>query len=33
MELNLERDIKNKKGFYRYIGQKMQAKESISFGK
>jgi len=23
------RDVKNKKGFYRYVGQKRQAKESI----
>ena len=31
MELNLVTDVKNnKKGFYRYIGQKRQAKESIS---
>ncbi|KFZ66869.1 hypothetical protein N338_11098, partial [Podiceps cristatus] len=30
MELNLARDVKNnKKGFYRYIGQKRQAKESV----
>jgi len=29
MEVNLARDIKNKNGFYRYIGQKRQAKESI----
>lgn len=31
MEFNLARDIKkkNKKGFYRYIGQKRQAKDSI----
>ncbi|KFZ60398.1 hypothetical protein N338_05724, partial [Podiceps cristatus] len=30
MELSLARDVKNnKKGFYRYIGQKRQAKESI----
>ena len=28
-ELNLVRDVKNKKGFYRCIGQKRQAKESI----
>ena len=29
MELNLARDVKdNKKGFYRYIGRKRQAKES-----
>ena len=29
MELNLSRDVKdNKKGFYRYIGRKRQAKES-----
>ena len=29
MELNLARDVKrNKKGFYRYTGQKRQAKES-----
>ena len=31
MELNLVRDVKNnKKGFYRYIGQKRQAKEGPS---
>lgn len=30
MELNLERNVKNnKKGFYRYTGQKRQAKESV----
>ena len=29
MELSLVRDIKNRKGFYRYIGQKRQAEESI----
>ncbi|KFZ51573.1 hypothetical protein N338_04103, partial [Podiceps cristatus] len=30
MELNLARDVKNnKKGFYRYIGQKRQAKERV----
>ena len=29
IELNLVRDAENKKGFYRYIGQKRQAKESI----
>ena len=30
MELNLVKDVKNKKkGFYRYVGQKRQAKESI----
>ena len=29
MELNLARDVKNKKGFYRYIDQKRQAKESV----
>ena len=29
MELNLSRDVKdNKKGFYRYIGRRRQAKES-----
>lgn len=29
-ELNLARDVKkNKKGFYRYVGQKTQAKESV----
>ena len=29
MELNLARDVKdNKKGFYRYIGRRRQAKES-----
>lgn len=27
--LNLARDVKNKKGFYRYIDQKRQAKESV----
>ena len=31
MELNLARDVKNnKKGFYRYIGRRRQAKESVS---
>ena len=30
MELNLVRDMKNKKkGFFRYIGEKRQAKESV----
>jgi len=29
MELNLVRDVKNKKGFYRHTGQKRQAKESV----
>ena len=29
MELNLARDVKDKKGFYKYIGRKRQAKESI----
>ena len=30
MELNLARDVKdNKKGFYRYIGRRRQAKESV----
>ena len=30
MELNLVRDVKdNKKGFYRYIGRRRQAKESV----
>ena len=30
MELNLPRDVKdNKKGFYRYIGRRRQAKESV----
>ena len=30
MELNLARDLKdNKKGFYRYIGRRRQAKESV----
>ena len=29
MELNLVRDVKNKKGFYRYIGEKRQAKEGV----
>ena len=30
MELNLARDVKdNKKQFYRYIGRKRQAKESV----
>ena len=29
-ELNLARDVKdNKKGFYRYIGRRRQAKESV----
>ena len=31
MELNLVRDVKdNKKAFYRYIGRRRQAKESVS---
>ena len=30
MELNLVRDVKdNKKGFYRYLGRRRQAKESV----
>ena len=30
MELNLARDVKdNKKGFYRYIGRRRQAKDSV----
>jgi len=29
MELNLVRDVKNKKEFYRYIGEKRQAKEGV----
>jgi len=29
MKLNLTRDVKNNKGFFRYIGQKKQAKESL----
>ena len=29
MEMNLARDVKNNKEFYRYIGQKKQAKETI----
>lgn len=29
MELNLAKNVKNKKGFYRYIGQKRQTKESV----
>lgn len=29
MELNLARDVKNNKSFFRYIGQKRQAKEII----
>ena len=29
MELNLARDVKNNKGFYRYIGRRRQAKESV----
>ena len=30
MEMNLARDVKdNKKGFYRYIGRRRQAKESV----
>ena len=28
MELNFVRDVKNNKGFYRYIHQKRQAKEN-----
>ena len=32
MGLNLVRDVKdNKKGFYRYIGRRRQAKESVAF--
>ena len=30
VELNLMRDVKNNMGFYRYIGQKRQAKEGIT---
>lgn len=30
MELNLVRDVKGKKGFYRYTDQKRQAKENES---
>jgi len=33
VELNLMRDDKNKKGFYRYVGQKRQAKECTSSDK
>ena len=34
MELNLVRDVKNnEKGFFRYIGQKRQANESVHSGK
>lgn len=29
MELSLERDVRNKKGFFKYTGHKRQAKESI----
>ena len=29
MELNLVRDVKKNKGFFRYIGQKRQAKDSV----
>ena len=29
MELNLVRDVKYNKGFYRHIGRKRQAKESV----
>ena len=29
MELNLVKDVKDKKGFYRYIGRRRQAKESV----
>ena len=29
MEMNLARDVKNSKGFYRYIGQKKHNKETI----
>ena len=29
MELNLARDVKDKKGFYRYIGRGKQAKKSV----
>ena len=30
MELNLVRDVKDEKGFYRYTGRRRQAKESVS---
>ena len=29
MELNLVKDVKDKKGFYRYIGRRRRAKESV----
>lgn len=29
MEMNLVRDVKNNKGFFRYFGQKKQAKENV----
>ena len=29
MELNLARDVKDNKGFYRSVGRKRQAKESV----
>ena len=29
MELNFVRDVKDKKGFYRYIGRRRQDKESV----
>jgi len=30
LELNLARDAKNSKGFYRYVSQKSKVKESIN---
>ena len=29
MKLNMAKDVKNSKRFYRYIGQKRKAKESV----
>ena len=31
IELTLVRDVKNNKGFFRYISRKRQAKESVPF--
>ena len=29
IELNLVRDVKNNKGFFRYVGRRRQAKETV----
>lgn len=29
LELNLARDVKSKKGFYRYVGEKRKIKENV----